>query len=113
MKAEVSIPVALATAALTWGIYQAAMPTLADVRGVEPNNADVAKAERTALMLAVGVAGGVSLLAKDSVPFIVSGLLAVGLSWSHRVANMTDSTTQRIFNRDQYLGERYTVEAVG
>lgn len=113
LKAEVSIPVALGTAALTWGIYQACLPTVADARAVEPDNADLRGAERTALLMAVGVAGGVSLLAKDSTPFIVAGLLAVGLSWWHRHANCLDSTTQTIFNRDQYTGRRYTVEAVG
>jgi len=113
LKAEISIPVALATAALTWGIYQFALPTLADARGVEPNNKDLMSAENTALILAAGVAGGISILAHDTTPFIVAGLLATALSWTHRKANMTDSTTQRIFNADQYTARRYDVEAVG
>lgn len=111
LKAEVSIPVALATAALTWGVYQLALPTTADARGIDPNNKDLASAENTALMISVGIAGGVSLLAKDSTPFIVSGLFAVALSWWHRKANQTDSRTQQIWNRDMYVtGRRYTVE---
>lgn len=113
LKAEVSVPVALATAALTWGIYQIALPTLADARGVEANNKDLASAENTALILAAGVAGGVSILAHDPTPFVVAGLLAVALSWTHRKANQTDSTTQKIWNRDQYNARRYQVESVG
>lgn len=116
MKAEISIPVALATAALTVGIYYAALPTQADVRGIEANNSDIAKAERNALILASGVAGGIGILAKDSTPFIVGGLTAVALSWFTRHANMVDSTTQRIFNADQYIGSparRFQVEAAG
>lgn len=113
LKAEISIPVALGTAALVWGIYQAALPTVSDARGVEPNNPDLQAGERTALLLAVGVAGGISILAKDSTPFIVAGLLAVTLSWVHRHANQVNSETQQIWNRDQYQGRRYTVEAVG
>jgi hypothetical protein len=111
MKPEVSIPVALATAALTWGIYQAFLPRVADVRALGPDDPDVRGAERQALVLAVGVSAGVSLLAKDSVPFIVSGLFAVGLSWFHRHANNLDSETQTMFNRDQFTARRYTLQA--
>lgn len=113
MKAEVSIPVALATAALTWGIYQIALPTLADARRVEPNNGDLKSAENTALILAAGVSGGISILAHDTTPFVVGGLLAVALSWAHRKANHTDSTTQKLWNRDQYIGRRVAVQANG
>lgn len=114
LKAEVSIPVALGTAALVWGVYQVALPTLADARRVEPNNSDLASAENTALILAAGVAGGIAILAKDSTPFVVGGLLAVALSWAHRLENQTDSTTQKVWNRDQYTGSRrYVVEAEG
>lgn len=113
MKAEISIPVGLATAALVVGVYYAALPSLADARGVEPNNPDLGSAERAALLLSTGVAGGISILAKDSTPFIVGGLTAVALSWVHRKANMTDSTTQRVFNAHQFHGRRYEVEATG
>ena len=111
LKAEISIPVALATAALTYGVYQLAMPTLADCRAMAPNQPDLAKAERTALILAAGISGGISILAKDSTPFVVGSLFAVGLSWAHRKANQTDSGTQRIWNREQFSARRYTVEA--
>lgn len=113
MKAEISIPVALGTAALTWGIYQVALPPLADARSVAPNNRDLASAENTALILAVGVAGAISILAHDSTPFVVAGLLGVALSWTHRHANQVDSRTQKIWNRDQYMGRRYQVQASG
>jgi hypothetical protein len=95
-------------------VYQIALPPIADARAVEPNNRDLAMGERTALLLAVGVAGGISILAKDSTPFIVSGLLAVALSWSHRHANQVDTSTQKIWNRDSYMGgRRYNVESMG
>jgi type IV secretory pathway TrbD component len=113
MKAEVSIPVALATSAMVVGIYYAALPTVADARAVGPDNPDLAKAERTALLLSVAAAAGVSLVSRDSTPFVFGGLVAVALSWWHRSANMTDPTTQTIFNRDRFNARRYTVEASG
>lgn len=112
MRAEVSIPVALASAALTWGIYNSALPVIADARAVEPNSPDLAKAERAALLLSVGVAAGISILAKDSTPFVVSGLLAVGLSWTHRHANQLNSETQQVWNRGNYAGGKvYSTES--
>ena len=113
LRAEVSIPVALGTAAIVYGVYQLSLPSMADARAVQPNSADLASAERQALVLSAGVAGGVALLAKDSTPFIVGGLFAVALSWLHRHCNQIDSTTQRIWNRDQFtarLQEQHSQE---
>jgi len=113
VKAEVSIPVALATVGAVWGVYQLALPPMADVRALEPNNPDHASAERTALILSAGVAGGIALLARDATPFIVGGLFAVALSWVHRHCNQINSTTQQLWNRDQFGARRYTVETSG
>lgn len=113
MKAEVSIPVALATAGVVWGVYQLALPSLADARAIEPDSRDLSSAERQALVVSVGVASGIALLAKDSTPFIVGGLFAVAMSWCHRHSNMINSQTQTIWNRDAFGARRYTVEATG
>ena len=113
LRAEVSIPVALATAGAVYGVYQLSLPSLADARAVEPNRPDLAAAERQALILSVGLAGGIAVLAADSTPFIVGGLFAVALSWLHRHSNQINSTTQTIWNRDQFGARRYTVEAEG
>jgi len=113
LKAEVSIPVALATAGVVWGAYQLALPSLADTRAEEPNTPDLARAERQALLISVGVAGGIALLAHDSTPFIVGGLFAVALSWCYRHSNMIDSRTQTIWNRDNFGARRYTIESDG
>ncbi|MGE5827533.1 MAG: hypothetical protein ACM30G_04110 [Micromonosporaceae bacterium] len=113
LRADISIPVALGTAGVVWGIYQLGLPSLADARAVEPNSADLAAAERQALVMSAAVAGGIALLAGDPTPFVVGGLLAVGLSWLHRHSNMLNSTTQTIWNRDSFGGRRYVVEAEG
>lgn len=99
MKPEVSIPVALATGAVVVGVYQAMSPNAADVRTVQPGSkgADfLAGSEKTAFFVAVGVCGGISLIAGDPVPFVVGGLLAVALSWSHRYAKEVDPSTGRL-----------------
>lgn len=111
LKAEISVPVSLAAAGGVLAIYYNALPTLADARAVEPNNTDMARAERQALLLSVGLAGGVALLARDSTPFVVGALTAVALSWLYRHANQLNSTTQTIWNRDQYTARRYDVQA--
>lgn len=111
MKAEVSIPVALAACAVVYGTYQLALPSLADARSLDADNGHMASAERQALVLSTAVVGGISLLAKDAVPFIVGGLFAVGLSWLHRWNNQVDPTTGVPMQSGQ--ARRLTVEAAG
>jgi hypothetical protein len=93
LKPEVSVPVALATGGVVFGIYNLALPTLADSRAVEANNDDLRAAENTALWASVVVCGGVALLANDPTPFVVGGLMAVALSWMHRHARAVDPST--------------------
>lgn len=111
LKPEVSVPVALATAAVVYGTYQIALPTLADARSVEADNAHLAGAERAALFVSVGVAGGISLIAKDPTPFILGGLFAVALTWAHRYANQVDPATGRLSLIGQ--AKRFVVETAG
>jgi type IV secretory pathway TrbD component len=113
LKAEISIPVALATAAVTYGLYQWATPNLAETRTIPPgSNGDamLGSSERTALIASAALAGTVSLLARDPVPFIVAGGLAVVLSWTHRYARAVDPTSNAL---PRVTGERYLVEAQG
>ena len=117
MKPEVSIPVALATGAVVVGTYSAMSPSNADQRTVQPGTTGaemLAGSERTALFVSVGVCGGISLIAKDPIPFVVGGLLAVGLSWAHRYAANVDPSTGKLAASTAGLqGSRYTVQAVG
>jgi hypothetical protein len=117
LKAEVSVPVALATGAVVVGTYQMLSPSMADVRTVPPGtpgDAHLASSERTALLVAVGIAGGISLIAKDPVPFWVGGGIAVALSWIHRYARTVDPMTSKLPTGSQQLvGSRYVVQAAG
>lgn len=99
MKADISIPVALATGAVVVGTFQAMTPTNADQRTVTPGSrgADfLAGSEKTAFFVSVGICAGVSLIAKDPVPFWVGGILAVALAWSHRYAREVDPATGKL-----------------
>jgi hypothetical protein len=86
-RPEVSLGVGLATAALVWGIYNSALPSLAEARVTEQNDRDLAAAERTATWTAGAVVAGVSLIAHDATVFILGGAMVIGMAWMHRHAN--------------------------
>lgn len=93
LKPEASLGVGLATAALVWGIYQHATPTLVDHRVGRPDDTDAAAAERTASWTAAAVVAGVSLIAKDPTVFVLGGTMVVALAWWHRHANIVNPDT--------------------
>lgn len=88
---QASLGVGLATAALVWGVYNVALPTVADVRVGQPNDADLAAAERAATWASATAVAGVSLLAKDPTVFIIGGSMVVLMAWWNRHANAHDS----------------------
>lgn len=114
LKAEVSVPVALATSAVVVGVYQNMLPTNADARSIIPNM-HLEGSERTALLTAVAISAGISLVARDPVPFWFGSLAAVILSWSHRYANNVDPTTGKLSALPSMADDarRYTAEAYG
>ena len=111
MRAEVSIPVALGTAGIVWGIYQLALPSMAECRNNSADDPNLAAAERSALAISAVISGGISLLSADPTPFVVGGLTAVMLSWWYRHHNMIDPDSQKVFNRDSFMGRSYRVES--
>lgn len=96
LKPEVSIPVGLATVAVVYGVYQTALPNLADARVSAPDDPDLKGAENNALFLGVAACAAVSLIAKDATPFILGGVTAVLLSWSHRYARVLNPATGKV-----------------
>lgn len=93
LKPEVSLPVALATAAVVYGVYLNALPPVVDIRTAAPNHPDVASSEKAAAWTSAAVVGGVALIAKDMTVFIIGGSMIVALSWWNRHANMVDPAT--------------------
>jgi hypothetical protein len=87
LKREVSLGVGLATAALVWGVYNTALPAVADVRVGQPQDPDIAASERTATWVSAAAVAGVSLISKDPTVFVLGGTMVVALAWWHRHAN--------------------------
>jgi hypothetical protein len=99
LKPEVSIPVALATGAVVVGIFQAMQPTQADQKTVTPGSMGsdfLAGSEKSAFYTSLAVVGGVSLVAKDPVPFWVGGMIACALAWTSRYAREMDPSTGKL-----------------
>lgn len=88
LKPEGSMMAGLATAALVYGVYQNALPSIADARSAQPSNVDLQAAERSAGFISAGIVAGVSLIAKDPTIFILGGSMVIAMSWWHRHADM-------------------------
>jgi len=95
MKPEVSIGVGLATATVVYGIYQGALPPVADVRSLDAHNGDVAASERLAGWTAAAVVAGISLLSRDGTVFILGGSMVIAMSLWHRHANAVNPAEGR------------------
>jgi hypothetical protein len=93
LKAEVSIPVGLATAAVVYAVFSNATPSIADIRSAPPNNDDIAKSERMATILSAAIVGGISLIARDPNVFIIGGAMVIGMSLWTRHANAINPAT--------------------
>lgn len=93
LKAEVSIPVGLATAAVVYAIFSNATPSIADIRSAPPNNADIDKSERMATITSAAVVGGISLIAKDPNVFIIGGIMVIVMAFWTRHANAVNPAT--------------------
>lgn len=111
-RAEVSLGMGLATAALVWGVYNSALPSLAEARVTAPNDRDLAGAERTATWTAAAVVAGVSLISKDATVFVLGGAMVVGLAWMHRHANAVNPETGKATGvahptMQEYAGDMY------
>lgn len=90
LSREASIGTGLAVAALVWGVFNSAMPSVADVRVGQPHDKDLSATERTATAASAAVVAGISLLTKDPTVFVLGGTMVVVLSWWHRHANHYD-----------------------
>lgn len=95
MKPEISIGAGLALATLVYAIYTNATPSVADIRTLTENNADIEKSERSATWLAAGSVAGVSLIARDPVIFMVGGSMVIAMAWWTRHANMVSPDLQK------------------
>lgn len=104
LKPEVSIPVALSVAAVVYGIYSNATPTIADIRSARPNDQTLDSSRKFATWTAAAVVAGVSLIAKDPTIFILGGSMVVVMDWATRHGNMVSPLTGKAAVPDSPAG---------
>jgi hypothetical protein len=95
LKPDAEISIALATSVMAYGAYQLALPPVADIRSLEPNNADIQGSERTAAWVAAGMVSLVSLLTKSPSVFILGGGTVIASSWMTRHADQVSTISKR------------------
>ncbi len=95
LKADSEVSIALATGVLAYASYQLALPSTADIRSLERNNADVQAAERIAAWTAAGLVSLVALLTRSPAVFTVGGAVVIGSSWTTRHADQVDTVSKR------------------
>ncbi|WP_433478150.1 hypothetical protein ACQPZP_14615 [Spirillospora sp. CA-142024] len=111
LKPDVSIPVALATGALVYGVYNLALPSVADVRTSAENHPDVDSANKMATWTSAVAVAGIALIAKDMNVFIVGGGMTIALSWWYRHADQVVPELSGLV--PQFGGEPEMVDAEG
>ena len=107
MKPELSIGVGLATAAVVYGVYNVALPTVAEVRVNDKDDADIGAAEKTAAWTAAAVVAGISLIAKDATVFIIGGAMTVALSWWYKHGNQVNPEFSMAVPKGDNLPEQF------
>lgn len=95
MKPDAEVSIALATSVMAYGAYQLALPSVADIRTLEPGNQDIQASERVAAWVAAGGVSLVALLTKSPAVFILGGSTVIAASWMTRHADRVDSITHR------------------
>lgn len=95
LKVDSEISIALATGVLAYGSYQMALPSMADIRSLEKNNADIQGAERAAAWMAAVLVSGVALLTQSPAVFTVGGAVVIAASWTTRHADAVDTVQKR------------------
>jgi len=96
LRAEVSLPIALATGAVVYGIFQTQMPPTAEQRVTMPGNQHLAASRKTATWTAAAVVAGISLIAADPAIFIVGGAMVVAEDFICRHANAVHPQTGKV-----------------
>lgn len=105
LKPEISLTVGLATATVVYAIQSNAMPSMADVRSLDPDNQDIEATGRTADWMAAGTVAAISLLAKDMTVFIIGSGMVIASSWWRKHSNLVMPMTGRATGNDQTVAD--------
>lgn len=92
---EASIGTGLAVGVVAYGVFQAHLPPVCDVRTVDPANRDVHASMKSAGWQAAAATAAISLIAKDATVFIIGGAATLALMWSYSHANAVNPMSGR------------------
>ena len=92
-NAESSLGFAVATGALTYGLYSFNVPSVSVVHATAPNDVNVEAGRKKAAITAGIAVVGISVLTRDVNVFIVGGVILILLDFSIRHANSTHPVT--------------------
>jgi hypothetical protein len=81
LKPDSSVMVGLAEGAAIYSIYQAALPTMTDIRAAQPHDKDVEASRKAAAWKSAGILGFVFLLTRDVNSFLIGGLALAGVDY--------------------------------
>jgi hypothetical protein len=95
LKPDAEISIALATGVMAYATYQFTLPSVADIRSLEPNNKDIQASERLAAWTSAGLVSLVAVLTKSPSVFMVGGLVVIGSSWSARHADQVSAVSKK------------------
>lgn len=95
LKADAEVSIALATSVMAYGVYQYALPSVADIRSLEKGNVDIEASERVAAWVAAGLVSFVSLITKSPNVFILGGSVVIAASWMTRHADQVDAISSK------------------
>jgi len=98
---EARIMVGLATAGVVVALNTRGLPTNADVRVGKVGDDTIETIRKQNLWMSFGVIGGLYLLTKDSLAFIMGGSMAVALDWMTRANNWTNPVENAIATAHQ------------
>lgn len=95
LKADAEISIALATSVMAYGAFQLALPSTADIRSLEPGNADIQGAEKTAAWVSASLVSFVALITKSPNTFILGGATVIAASWMTKHADKVSTVSKR------------------
>lgn len=94
-KPEGGIYAGLAQGIAIYLIYQAALPSHADIRSAPPDNPDIEGARRGAAYKSAALLGVVFLLSRDLNAFIIGGTELFGIDYLAKHHNMINPNDQK------------------
>jgi hypothetical protein len=95
LKPDAEISIALATSVMAYAAYQFALPSVADIRSLEPNNKDIQSSERVATITAAGIVSLVAVITKSPSVFMVGGITVIGTAWTVKHADQVSAVTKK------------------